>query len=144
MNDLKNSKVETEQINRIEDLVFNELYTKVFSDVLILLEESKNIAKFVNSESDFSNKIRNYCESIINRLLDVLTKQLKVKINYVPLFVHLTEVVDKIELADKDVKLYNYYQHLKLPKEDVINQIVNYGIYTDTMKERKTIVILSK
>jgi len=118
---------------------FYDLHT-YFNNTLILIEEFRNISRFINQSSDIVKNIEIKSQKLKNDFL-TMSSSLGVNFDNVPLFVNYEPYVANTKLVNQGVD--PVYENVRNLKKDEIKEIFAYGFEHDFSHSRgETLVSL--
>jgi hypothetical protein len=131
---LSQPPTDNEKQREFRKTLFREVIVRYSSNVLILAESFRNLARFGINGGETATEFKKYVDTIVSK-----AKTIDMEIKYVPLFEKFDSYSAKIESVNKSRSFpYNVISNLQ---RDDIAEIVSYGIKTE-FEETKTQIII--
>jgi len=123
---LKSETTDESRIKILGELLIREIYKKYVSNLLIMIEEIRNLSYFINGRSDLS------IDSLSDDLNFLITQTPQVsglKINYIPLFANFeeTEYKNADFNASQNDPVGPLYRNIKIEKNFIL-EVKSYGL----------------
>lgn len=109
-----------------------------FNNTLILLEEFRNINRFIGQSSDVIKNIENKCQNLKKDFL-TMSENLGVHFDNVPLFVNYEPYASNTKMIDEETD--PVYENVKELKKDEIKEIFKYGFEEDFSYSREETLV---
>ena len=147
---IKNIPTEEEKEKEFKRMICNDLnqysYSKSNShylgSILILLEEFRNIHRFINDDSEKIKDIEEKSKRMIDEFLEK-SRIIGINFDYVPLFENYMQYASNTKLIDNDID--DVYKDIKNLNKDDITQIFYYGYDEDfSYRNENTLVSLKE
>jgi len=136
---LDEGKNDDQKWNILNERLYKEVYLRWLSAILVLLEEVRNLERFVNGvPTRLAGETRNF-EGEIATLRQQALQLFGITVHYVPLFQSYTQYTD-VHIKAVEAPVYPFYKDLRLER-DFICQIISYGLKSQYGNEPTTVIL---